>query len=353
MPRKPKGARLYWRDGRDGRQGQFVILDTRGIERKTGASDRREAEIHLARYIEAKAGRPSGPTSAEGMTVSQALTIYGEDRAPNVADPARIGYAIAALDKWWGDRPVSHITGATCRRYAAERGVGSGTIRRELGTLRAALVFCHKEGHITHAPAVVLPDAPPPRDRWLTREEATRLIEIADSHEETKHLGRFIRIALYTGTRAEAILSLRFERHPGGGWIDVENGVLHRKSELQAETKKRRGSVRLPNELATLAREWSQDGGWVVGFRGAKVGSIKTAWRRICREAGLSDVTRHTLKHTAITWAMQLGMPLNDAAQYFSTSRDTLERVYWHHHPDYQNEAAATMGALWIEAKGK
>ena len=58
-------------------------------------------------------------------------------------------------------------------------------------------------------------------------------------------------------------------------------------------------------------------------------------------------------KHVAIAWAMHSEMPLNDAAQYFSTSCETLERVSWHHHPDLQNETAATVGATWIDAAGK
>ena len=53
--------------------------------------------------------------------------------------------------------------------------------------------------------------------------------------------------------------------------------------------------------------------------------------------------TPHTLKHTAITWAMQAGVPLADAAGFFGTSIQTLEAVYLHHHPDFQ---AATAAAL-------
>lgn len=45
----------------------------------------------------------------------------------------------------------------------------------------------------------------------------------------------------------------------------------------------------------------------------------------------LSDGTPHTLKHTAITWALQQRATRWDAAGYFSTSAQTIEPTYGHH----------------------
>jgi integrase len=56
-------------------------------------------------------------------------------------------------------------------------------------------------------------------------------------------------------------------------------------------------------------------------------------------EAGLEDVTPHTLKHTAITWALQNGASIWDAAGFFATSAETIQKVYGHHAPDYQESA--------------
>jgi len=342
MPRKAKGARLYWRE-RKGRDGVWVILDTGMPERSTGTSDRGEADLALAAYLSEKRGRPTGPAAGDELTVAQALTMYGEDHAPTVADPARIGYAIMALDKWWKDSKVSAITKATCRRYAAERDASAGTVRKELGTLRAALNWCVEEGFLLVAPFVWLPEKPEPKQRWLTRSEAAQLLRAARKYPRSRHLCRFILVGLYTGTRKEAILSLRFEPHPTGGWIDVEHGLLYRRGEGERVTKKRRAPARLPQKLLGHAKRWERDGGWVVNFEGSKVGSIKTSWNRIKRDAGLPDVTPHTLKHTAITWAMQSGVKLADAAGFFSTSVEVLEANYLHHHPDFQAETAAAM----------
>lgn len=79
----------------------------------------------------------------------------------------------------------------------------------------------------------------------------------------------------------------------------------------------------------------------VIEYKGGPVADIKRPWAEICAAAGLDDVTRHTLKHTAITWAIANGMSREDAASYFSTSIATIEATYWHHSPRYQQEAAA------------
>jgi integrase len=51
-------------------------------------------------------------------------------------------------------------------------------------------------------------------------------------------------------------------------------------------------------------------------------------------------VTRHTLRHTKVTWLMQAGVPIWEVAGFAGMSVRTLERVYGHHHPDHQEQAA-------------
>lgn len=269
--------------------------------------------------------------------------IYGQEHAPTAAAPERIGYALKALLPFWDGLPVAAVTKATCRRYAAARGRAPGTTRRELGTLRAALNYCASEGHLTRAPFVHLPDKPNSKDRWLTRGEVARLLRAARTDPRSKHLTRFILLALYTGSRKTAVLDLRFEPHPRGGWLDCERGVMYRAANDGRVTKKRKPPVRMPAKLLAHARRWSKDEGWVVNYRGAKIADIKTAWLRIRDVAGLPDVTPHTLKHTAITWAMQGGANLADAAGFFGTSVQTLEQTYLHFHPDFQAGTAAIM----------
>ena len=340
MPRTGKGPRLYRR--RD-REGVWIIRDTGRGERWTGTSDRRKAEAALARYI-AERDRPTGPATPDRLTVADALDIYGREHAPTVRAPARIGYAIAALNPILGSLPVGSINGEVCRRYAKTRGKAPGTVRKELGVLQAAINYVHGEGFLTAPVKVKLPAKPAPRDRWLTRDEAAKLIRAAYRNPKAKHLARFILVALYTGTRSDTILRLRFMSNTEGGWVDTAEGVMYRRGDGEAETAKRRPPIRIPRQLLAHLRRWERNGArYVVEIDGQRVASVKTAWKTALAEAGIEHCTRHDLRHTAITWAMQGGADKWDAAGFFGLGLDMLERVYGHHHPDHMRSAVKAM----------
>ena len=321
----------------------YVIRDTGGREFATGTRDRREAEAALARYL-AEKERPIGPTEPSEMTIATALEIYCSERAQEVKDPRRIGYSVAVLVPILGSLPVGNITGAVCRRYGKVRGKAPGTIRRELGVLQAALNYCHTEGYLTSARKVRLPAKPAPRDRCLTGDEAARLLRAAYRNPKGRHLARFILVALYTGTRSDAILRLRYMPNTEGGWVDTRAGRMYRRGAGVAETKKRQPPIPIPRPLLAHLRRWERNGAqYVVDVGGQRVGSVKTAWRTALRESGIEHARPHDLRHTAITWAMQRGIDKWAAAGFFGLTLDMLESTYGHHHPDHLRSAVEAM----------
>lgn len=350
MPQPAKGARLFLRK-RAGRPPVWVIKDTGQPERSTGTTDRREAEIQLAEYIAARTRR-SGPAQPTEMSVAEALAIYGEERAAHVASPQTQGFAIQSLLAFWGALPVSDVKGETCRRYGKTRvhpktgePIAPATVRRELGVLSAALRYCATEGYLTQAPKVALPEAPETNQRALDRSEVAALIRSARRLGLT-HIAHFVLVSIYTGTRLSAALNLRLSGpSAAGGWFDLDAGILYRIGDGERRTKKRRTPAKVPRQLLGHARRWSAKGDtWAVQWRGARVASIKTAWGRVVAGAGLGwRPTPHTLKHTAITWAIEGGASMADAAGFFATSAQTIERVYWHRSPHFQ---AGAVGAI-------
>ena len=345
MPRKKLPPRLYLRSGRAPgwviKDGPREVRTGYGPECSEEAPQLLEA---LGDYITSRIDRSRGPQTPERMMIGDVLALYITEHAPSTADPLRLTYAVDALSPFFGDLPVSSIKGATCRRYSKSRGVSSGTVRRELGCLRAALVYCESEGYLTHAPAVWLPEKPESKDRWLTRNEAAKLLRAARAEPKARHLCRFILLALYTGTRKTAILRLQWQPNTMGGHVDLTRRLLYRRSAFTRVTKKRQTPARLPRQLLGHLRRWeSLSVQHVVEYDGGPVLSIKRAWATACKRAGIKDATPHTLKHTAVTWAMQKGVDKWQAAGFFGTTYETLERNYAHHHPDFQREAVEAM----------
>ena len=342
MPRPAKGARLH----KFKHRAHWYIRDTGQPDRSTGCTSRAEAEKALAAYI-ATRGR-DGPANEPGnVTCDEVLAIYAEEYAPTVAAPERIGYAIEALLPFWSALKLSAVKGETCRRYVKWRDRSAGTTRRELGTLQAAINYAHREGYITAAPVVTLPDPPGRRERWLTRDEAARLLWAAYRGHKAKHIARFILIGLYTGTRKDAILRMGFEPNTVGGWFDLERGIMYRIGEHERQTKKRRTPAPIPRKLQAHLRRWRGEGcQWAVEYQGARIGDIKRGFAKAAQDAGLEKVSPHTLKHTAITWAMQRGVAKWEAAGFFSTSAETIEKVYGHHAPDFMESARDAMDGV-------
>jgi integrase len=354
MPRREKGARLIERR-RKGRSSVWVIKDTGRFERSTGTGCREEAEKALAIHIATKA-RPSGPSAAEEFLIGHALSIYAEEYAHTTSDPDRIAYAIEALAPFWADLAVSKITGPTCRRYASESPKAPGTIRRELSTLRAAINYCAAEGYLIGTPVITLPTAPEPRERYLTRQQAAVLLSAARrlNYDGRQQMRRFLILSLYTGTRKTASLAMGLNQtRVDAGWIDTKEGLVYRMGTQERATNKRRRPARCPKRLLAHARRWSRLGAkWACeNHEGNRIRNNRKAWDQLVKIAhqiastrnipmpDRKDLTPHILKHTAITWAMQNGATIEDAASFFSTSTSTIEKVYWHHSPFCQEMA--------------
>ena len=89
--------------------------------------------------------------------------------------------------------------------------------------------------------AIALPDKSESRERWLTRDEAARLIRAAWRYREVqkgveterhsrRHVARFILVGLYTGTRSGAICGAALTPAIGRGWVDLDAGLFYRKA---------------------------------------------------------------------------------------------------------------------------
>jgi integrase len=373
MPAQRKGARLWLRPARryKGRivaRATYLILDT-GQHHPTGcfAGEADRAEQKLAEYIAGKYQAPRKGRDLEDIFVADVLSIYMDDCGPRQRNRKKFDKRIERLNDYWGGKRLADVTGETCRAYVEKRG-NTGGARRDLEDLRAAINHHAGEGFHRSIVRVTLPPKGPPRERWLTRAEAAKLLWTCWRHQELqlrhrgpdkgrklptdryplRHLARFILIALYTGTRAGAIASASPNRGEGRSFVDLEHGIFYRLAEGQQPTKKRQPPAPIPPRLLAHMRRWHARriiADHFVEWNGEPIASVKTALKTAMRLSRLpGNVTPHTFRHTAATWLMQVGVSMWRAAGFLGMSVETLDRVYGHHHPDYLTEAADAIG---------
>jgi len=296
MPRRNQGPRLRWLAKR---RCFYVVWTEHGRSREcsTRTADSKQAEIAFAEWLRRRGSR-TGPRDPSEILVTDVLSEYAEQRGPKVASPERIAYAVDALTDFFESNSVADVTPQTCGRYVEQRGRSVGTARRELGVLRAAINYAHRNGLITRPVAVELPERPEPRDRWLTRDEAAWLLRASRTAQGRLYMPLFILIGIYTGRRKEAILSLRWPQ------VKLDTQTINFEIAGRRRTNKRRGVVRIAPELLRhlkRARRRGTDTGYVLHIDGKRIGDIKKGFAAACKRAGLTGVTPHTLRHTAAT----------------------------------------------------
>jgi len=79
-------------------------------------------------------------------------------------------------------------------------------------------------------------------------------------------------------------------------------------------------------------------------------GSIKTSWKKACKDAAVVGATPKTLRHTMLTWLAERGVP-SEQRQMLAGHRPqgTTARNYEHLSPSYLRAAIAEVDAFFAE----
>lgn len=238
-------------------------------------------------------------------------------------------YIWNCLGEHFGHLRPDQIDREVCKAYWEKRDVSDGTILRELGALRAAVRWHDPKSNAVFA----LPKAPPPRDRYLTREELQRLLGAIGE----PHLRLYVILAVCTAARKSAILQLKWSQ------VDFSRNLI---DFGQGESNKRRATVPINStaRIALLAAYKARLSDHVIEYMGRPIKDIKRSFKTAVDEAGLEDVHPHVLRHTAAVWMAEGGVPMAEIAQYLGhTSSRVTERVYARFSPEYLKNAARTL----------
>ena len=297
-----------------------------------------EASLALATFV-VERSKPVRRIPEE-ILVAHVLQDYYRDHAQFISTSDNAKRHNVRLEKFFAGQHVSNITKGIIERYVREcrnEGRSDGTTRRELAHLTAALNHAHAEGRLTHVPKVKLPPSPPPRERVLSGEEITKLLDAC----VTSHVRAFVILALNTGQRPGAIETLRWEQ------VDFEERIIHFEKDGKRQTNKRARPVPMNAEVYSLLLELNAeaDTECVLEYGGKTAGCTKRAFDRTCKKAGLVGVSRYTLRHTFGTSLYLQGVHEKTIADLMGhTTAQTTTKHYLKSNTDILRKAVNSMG---------
>lgn len=325
MPNEPAELRI-------GRlKGQFVVSWWEEGKRRRY---RLEAQSRTAAETEALAVYQR-ETLKDQVTSNETLwEMYRQEKAGRRVVVA-MGFEWKAMKPFFGHLTPKETSVEVCRKYTAARrkaGKADGTIWTELGHLRTVFTWASSRRLIPYAPHVERPAKPAPRDRWLTREECSRLIEAADEH----HVKLAIMLMLATAGRVSAVLELTWDR------VDFKNGIVNLRT-TEGTTRKGRAAVPMNAGLRAALSHAEENAmtDYVVEWAGQPIKRLRTGFNAAVKAAGLKDVTPHVLRHSAAVHLAAEGTPMQKISQYLGHSSTAVtERVYARFAPDHLRQEA-------------
>jgi len=219
------------------------------------------------------------------------------------------------------------------------RPPANDTLYNEVNLIQSALNHAFKKNVIDKPVHLKKPPRSKSRDRWLRREEISRLVaECA----QTPHLHVAVALMLGTAGRVTAILEARWDH------VDFRNRTIDLRTSDDPHAKKR-AFIPLNEGLYELLLEWKEhcDSPYIVEYKGVGVKSIYRAFRRAAIRAGLDDVHPHVLRHSAAVHMVASGCEMARVSQYMGhSSISVTERIYARFAPSHLREEAAAIDFL-------
>jgi integrase len=199
-------------------------------------------------------------------------------------------------------------------------GVSNATVNRAMEVVRAILRMAANEWEwIDRAPAVRMLPEPKRRIRWLTQEEAERLIG-----ELPEHLAEMVRFSLATGLRKANVTGLEWSQ------VNLERRIAW----IHPDQAKARKGIGIPlnaEAILVLRRQMGKHPRFVFAHRGKPVRSVNTkAWKAALRRASVTDFRWHDLRHTWASWHVQAGTPAHVLQELGGWESAEMVRRYAH-----------------------
>jgi integrase len=227
------------------------------------------------------------------------------------------------LDRYLGGKMLDAITRNVIDRITdakLKEGVSNATVNRMLELVRAVLRKCVNEWEwLERAPSMRMLKEPTRRIRFLTHDEARRLLATLP-----EHLADMAAFSLATGLRRANVTGLL--------WSQVD--LVRRVAWIHPDQAKARRAIAVPlnNEAVILIRKQAgTHPTHVFSFRGKPITQVSTkAWYAALERAGIEDFRWHDLRHTWASWHVQQGTPLFALQELGGWESPEMVRRYAH-----------------------
>jgi integrase len=310
----------------------YVRGTVRGLNvyETAGTSDPEKAEEYRARR-EAQLWDRAVLGDRGSHSFGEAALIYLQSRRPGPSFRVPLKPLVIHFEH----RPVDKIEQATIDQYIAKHhpAAAPGTVIRAVITpVTAVLRVAAKRGWCD-LPAFERPRVPTPETRWLSKDQANRLVA-----EAAPHLQPLIVFLLHTGARLSEALRLDWSH------VDLK---ARRVVFLNTKNGEHRGVPLNQDAFLALAGLANREGavfrtpaGMAYYDSGGLGGSpIKKAFKSSCTRAGIEGLRVHDLRHTFASWLVMSGAPLRTVAELLGHKTLAMVHRYSHLSPDHLRDA--------------
>lgn len=211
----------------------------------------------------------------------------------------------------------------------------AASANRVLALIRAILNMCVEWEWLESVPKLRQFPESKRRVRWITQEEAARLLM-----ELPEHLRDMAHFSLATGLRQSNVSGLCWDQ------VDLARKVAWIHPD-QSKNRKAIG-ISLSNTAGSiLRRQMGKHQTHVFTYKGHPVTQVNTkAWRKALERAGIKDFRWHDLRHTWASWHVQAGTSINRLQEMGGWESIEMVRRYAHLTPEHLARDSAKIEGL-------
>ncbi|MGH9425853.1 MAG: tyrosine-type recombinase/integrase [Terriglobia bacterium] len=242
------------------------------------------------------------------------------------------------LQQYLSMKPLHEITRDVVMTIAEikRKQTSPSTANRIIALVRSILRRAEREWEwIERTPLLRLYPEPKRRIRWITPEQAHKLLSLLPGHQRD-----IVAFALATGLRQANVLKLEWSQ------VDMERKVAW----IHADQAKAGRDIHISlnqTALVILRRQIGKHPERVFTFKGNPIAWANTrAWREALKKAEISNFRWHDLRHTWASWLVQNGVPLSEIQEMGGWESHEMVRRYAHLSPAHLATRAQVLDKL-------